>query len=334
MDLTTPYLGLQLRCPVVASPGPLSQTVDGIKELADSGVGAVVMYSLMEEQVRHERARMQALEEMHDESYAESLSYFPVVPNRDDSFTSSYLKLLERGAAAIDVPLIGSLNGATHGGWTDTARQFQDAGAAAIELNVYFVPGDVHTDGASVERRYLEIVQAVNGVVDIPIAVKMGPYFSSLGSMATRLVEAGADGLVLFNRFLQPEVDVEAVDVVPGVELSHQSEGRLPRTWIAALRHHLNASLAGTSGVETPDDVVKYILAGADVAMTTSALLRHGPGHAAKLIGGLTTWLERKQLTLDKARGLLAVPVDVSADEYERAGYVAALEKAKLVWGR
>ena len=333
-DLSTRYLGLQLSSPVVASAGPLSQDVEGMLRLEEAGVGAVVMYSLFEEQLRHEEARAAAITQMHEESFSEAMSYFPTRPANQGGITARYLELLEQGASRLQVPLIASVNGATHGGWVQVARRMQDAGASAIELNVYMVPGDVTTPGSEVEERHLEILAGVKQAVDVPVAVKLSPFFSSLGQMAVRLSEAGADGLVLFNRFVQPDIDVERMVVEPGLQLSTEFESRLPRTWIAALRGRVKASLAATTGVHTAEDVVKYILAGADVVMTTSALVRHGAGYAAQLGDGLTTWLERKELTLDQARGLLAVPTDARADAYERAGYVAALERAKATYGR
>ncbi|MDO5678140.1 MAG: dihydroorotate dehydrogenase-like protein [Propionibacteriaceae bacterium] len=332
-DLTTTYLGLQLRNPVVASAGPLSQTVDGIKQLADGGVGAVVMYSLFEEQIRREAERDAILEEMYEDSYAEALSYFPTAVTERKDASHAYLKLVEEGAAAIDVPLIASLNGSTMGGWTQKARQLADAGAAAIELNIYFVPGDITMSGADVEERHLEILAGVKSAVDVPVSVKLSPYFSSVGNMALRLDEAGADGLVLFNRFLQPDIDVDRVTVESGVSLSSPVEARLPRTWIAVLHDKIKASLAATTGVDEPQDVIKYILAGADVVMTTSSLIRRGPAYAGVLLEGLDRWLQAREVSLEKARGLLAVPDDAAADVYERAGYVSALEKAKATYG-
>lgn len=332
-DLTTTYLGLTLRNPLVASAGPLSQSVEGIKSLADGGVGAVVMYSLFEEQIRREAETDVRLEELYEESYAEALSYFPTVVAARKDASHAYLRLLEEGANAVDVPLIASLNGASMGGWTQKARQLADAGAAAIELNIYFVPGDVRVSGAAVEERHLEILAGVKSAVDIPVAVKLSPYFSSFGNMALRLDEAGADALVLFNRFLQPDIDVERVSVEAGVSLSAPGEGRLARTWIAVLRGRVRASLAATTGVDTSDDVVAYLLAGADVVMTTSSLIRRGAAYAAVLVEGLERWLAAREISLEKARGLLAVPADAAADVYERAGYVAALEKAKAIYG-
>lgn len=334
MDLATRYLGLDLRNPVVASASPLSQTVDGIRALADGGVGAVVMYSLFEEQLRHEELRDAMLQEMYDEAFAESLTYFPTPAAGSSGTTYHYLSLLEKAVAAVDVPVIASLNGATSGGWVDFARRMEEAGAYAIELNIYLIPGDVQTSGRAVEDRHVEILQGVKQAVSIPVAVKLSPFASSLGELAVRLDGAGADGLVLFNRFIQPDIDIEAVNVVSGVELSAPFEARLPRTWIAALRGRVSASLAGTSGVETSDDVVRYLLAGADVVMTTSSLLRHGPAHTATLLAGLEDWLDRKGFDgVGGMRGLLSVPPDVDPDAYERAGYVSALEKAKTVYG-
>ncbi len=334
MDLTTDYLGLRLRNPLVASAGPLSQTVDGVRGLADAGIGAVVMYSLFEEQVRQQAARDAELADLHEESFAEALSYFPAAETAEPGVADRYVALIERAASAVEVPVIASINGANLGGWVRIARQLADAGAAAIELNVYFVPGDLHLTGAEVEQRHLDIVGAVRAAVPVPIAVKLSPYFSSPGNMALRLVEAGADGLVLFNRFLQPEVDIEALTVTPSVALSTRFEGRLPRTWIAALARHTRASLAATSGVEEAADVIRYLLAGADVVMTTSALVRHGAGYAGVLLGGLQEWMRRRgYASVGEFRGLLAVPADVDGASYLRAGYVAALEKARRVYG-
>lgn len=332
-DLLTHYMGLSLRNPVVASAGPLSQTVDGVRSLADAGVGAVVMYSLFEEQLRRESERTAALAELHEDSFLEAQSWFPNLPSAEDSAVSHYLGLVEQAAKAIDVPLIASLNGASMGGWVDTARQLQDAGAAGIELNIYLVPGDLSMSGPDVEARHLEILAGVKANLDIPVAVKLSPYFSSIGAMCASLDEAGADALVLFNRFLQPDIDVDRMEVVSGVTLSRSTDARLPRTWIAVLHQKLRASLAATSGVENYDDVIKYILAGADVVMSTSALVRHGAGYASQLIDGLENWLTQHGTTLAAARGLLAVPDDAPADAYERAGYVAALEKAKSTYG-
>ncbi|WP_130874757.1 dihydroorotate dehydrogenase-like protein [[Pseudopropionibacterium] massiliense] len=332
-ELRSSYLGLELRNPVVASAGPLSQNVEDIKALADAGVGAVTMFSLFEEQLFRDAERLVELEEQFADITPEATSFFPEVPRAETDAVTSYLRLVEKGARAIDVPLIASLNGASRGGWVHSARSLQDAGAAALELNIYYVSGDFALGGDEVEQRHLDILRAVKSEVDIPVAVKLSPYFSSVGAMCQRLDRAGADGLVLFNRFLQPDIDLERLEVVSGVTLSSPVDARLPRTWIAVLHDHVEASLAASSGVDQPEDVVKYLLAGADVVCTTSALVRHGIGHATRLVEGLDAWLDGRRLTLDQARGMLAVPSHTPADVYERAGYVAALEKAKTTYG-
>ncbi len=327
-ELSTRYLGLSLRNPLVASPSPLSQTVDGVQRLADGGVGAVVLYSLFEEQLQYEADRNARLADEGADSFGEALSYFPA-SSGDDPGPRHYLSLLERSATAVDVPVIGSLNGITSGGWTDYAKSMQDAGAAAIELNIYYLPGDPHVSGRDVEQRHLDVLTMVKQAVTVPVAVKLSPYFSSFGEMALRLDAAGADGLVLFNRFLQPDINAETLTVAADVRLSNRAEARLPRTWIALLRGHLTASLAATTGVAEPIDVATYLLAGADVVMTTSALLRHGPKYAAVLLDGLIEWMQRKGFgAVDDVRGLLAVPADADPAARERSGYVSAMRDA------
>ena len=328
MDLSTRYLGLALRNPLVASASPLSNTADGVRRLADSGVGAVVLYSLFEEQVRQEAAADAALADAGTESFAESLSYVPAAADASAG-PRRYLSLLDRAAAAVDVPVIASLNGSTTGGWTDYASALQDAGAAAIELNIYHLPGGPMVTGRDVEQRHVEILTTVKAVVSVPVAMKLSPYFSSTGEIAHRLDQAGADGLVLFNRFLQPDIDPETLTVTVRPGLSAQAEGRLPRAWIALLAGRVRASLAATTGVEDATDVAKYLLAGADVVMTASALLRHGPGYAGVLVDELSGWMARKGFrTVGEVRGRLSVPAGADEAGYERAGYVTALRAA------
>ncbi len=328
MDLSTDYMGLELRNPLVASASPMSRTLDGVRRLADAGVGAVVLFSLFEEQLRREALEYARLVDAGTESFAESLSYLPAAADEGVG-PHHYLNLLERAAAAVEVPVIGSLNGVTSGGWVEYARSMQDAGAAAIELNIYYVPGDPRLVGRDVEQRHVDILTRVKTNVSIPVAVKLSPYFSSTGEVALRLDQAGADGLVLFNRFMQPDIDPETLAVLPTIGLSSPVEARLPRTWIAILHGRVHAALAATTGVEAAEDVAKYLLAGADVVMTASALLRHGPGHVGVLLDGLTEWMGRKGFaTVDELRGLLAVPVGVDEVAYERAGYVTALQTA------
>ena len=328
MDLSTGYLGLSLRNPLVASASPLSRTVDGVRRLADAGVGAIVLYSLFEEQLLRESAANARLVDAGAEAFAESLSYFPQAAEEEPG-PRRYLSLLERAAAAVKVPVIASLNAVTPHGWVGYARAMEEAGAAAIELNVYYLPGSAEVSGREVEQRHVDVLAAVKAAVGIPVAVKLGPYFSSTGEVARRLDDAGADGLVLFNRFLQPELDPDLLELVPAVGLSSPAEARLPRTWISLLHGRVRASLAATTGVDTAADVAKYLLAGADVVMTASALLRHGPGYAAVLIEELEAWMRRKRFeSVGAYRGLLAVPPGADGTSYERAGYVAALRDA------
>ncbi len=328
MKLSTDYMGLALRNPLVASASPLSTTLDGVRRLADAGVGAVVLYSLFEEQLLKEAAQNNRLVDAGTESFAESLSYFPADVEEEPG-PRRYLSLLERAVAAVDVPVIASLNGVTPGSWGNYARAMQAAGAAAIELNIYYLPGDPYLSGRDVEQRYVDVLMLVKDAVTVPIAVKLSPHFSSTGEMAVRLDEAGADGLVLFNRFLQPDIDPETLTLVPGVGLSSPAEARLPRTWIALLRGRVQAALAATTGVEDPGDVTKYLLAGADVVMTASALLRHGPEHATVLLDGLSDWMARKGFAaIDQFRGLLSVPPGTDLVAHERLGYVSAMREA------
>ena len=333
MDLSTTYLGLPLRSPLVASASPLANSVDGVRALADGGVSAVVLPSLFEEELRREAGVNAEMADAGAESFAESLSYFPAAAD-DGPSPRRYLSLVERAVAAVDIPVIASLNGVTTGGWTDYANALEKAGAAAIELNIYTQPGDPLVSGRDVEQRHVEILTTVKAVVQVPVAVKLSPYFSSPGEMALRLDRVGADGLVLFNRFLQPDIDPESLTVSSRFGLSSPAEGRLPRAWIARLAGQVTASLAATTGVAETADVAAYLLAGADVVMTTSALLRNGPGYAASLLDGLTGWMRRKGFSsVSDVRGKLAVPAGTAESAYERAGYVSALRAANLDTG-
>jgi dihydroorotate dehydrogenase (fumarate) len=328
MELATTYMGLALRNPLIASASPLSRTVDGVRRLADAGVGAVVLYSLFEEQLLREAKQNARLVDAGTESFAESLSYFPATAEEEPG-PRRYLSLLERAVAAVDVPVIASLNGVTPGSWANHAAAMQTAGAAAIELNIYYLPGDPQISGRDVEQRHVDVLTRVKEAVTIPVAVKLSPHFSSTGEMALRLDEAGADALVLFNRFMQPDIDPETLALVPSVSLSHPAEARLPRTWIALLHGRVHASLAATTGVEDAADVARYLLAGADVAMTASALLRHGPEHATVLLDGLSDWMARKGFaTVDQLRGLLSPPPGANDAAHDRLGYVSAMREA------
>ena len=322
MDLTTAYLGLELRNPIVASAGPFGRTAEGVARLAGAGVGAVVLSSLFEEQVEYEAAAREAEPEA------------PRVPGAGHRGPSGYLELVAESAAAVNVPVIASLNGCTTGGWTSYAAAIEQAGAAAIELNLYFPQADPLTPGGEVEHRHVEILTTVKAAVTIPVAVKISPYLSSPGDVALRLDRVGADGLVLFNRFMQMGIDPETLRVDAAFELSRSADAAFARTWIARLRGRVAASLAASTGVEEASDVAAYLLAGADVVMTTSALLRHGPEHAQTLVSGLTDWMRRKGFgDLGQLRGLLAERVvhhgiGEAAEMSDRGGYLAALHKA------
>lgn len=325
MDLCTQYLGLTLRSPLVASAGPLTATVGGIARLASAGVGAVVLPSLFEEQLRDEAERDFRLAEEYADSNFEALSY---LPNDAVGGPGHYLDLITRATETTGIPVIASLNGVSPGGWTDYASAIQHAGAAAIELNIYYLPGDPLIPARDAERRYTEILTTVKAVVSIPVAVKLSPFFSSFGEMAVVLDHAGADGLVLFNRFMQTDIDPETFTVSSGFRLSTPAEAALPRAWITRLRDLVRCSMAASTGVETAADVAAYLLAGADAVMSTSALLRHGPEYARVLLDGLRSWMERKGFTsVDDLRGLLAKSAG-GEPSYSRTGYLSAIEQA------
>jgi dihydroorotate dehydrogenase (fumarate) len=333
MNLTTHYLGLALRNPLVASASPLTADLDGVRALVDAGIGAVVLPSLFEEEIQQQELHDHRLTEATSHHAGEASSYFPTVRFEEPGRAKRYLMHLERAVAAVDVPVMASLNGSSRGGWVHYARAMEQSGAAAIELNVHPEPPDPHLSGRGVEDRHVEIVQAVKEGVDIPVAVKLSPWFSSVGEMALRLDRAGADGLVLFNRFLHPDVDAERLTVEPGVALSSPVEARMPRAWIAMLHGQVAGSIGATTGVETSRDIAAYLLAGADVVMTASALMRHGIGWTTVLLDGLDAWLRSHRFTtLDDVRGRLAVPAEADASEYERAGYVAALRRGRAMW--
>ena len=331
MDLRTQYLGLTLHTPLVASSSPLTGTVGGITRLAAAGVGAVVLPSLFEEQLRRESERDSQLIEAYADSHGEAMTYLPGPAEPDtgtEHWPTQYLGLVSRAADAVDIPVIASLNGVSTGSWTDYASAVEQAGASAIELNIYYLPGDPLIPARDAERRYTEILTTVKAVVSVPVAVKLSPYFSSFGEMAVVLDHAGADGLVLFNRFLQTDIDPETFTVSSGFRLSTPAEAALPRAWISRLRGLVRCSLAATSGVDSAADVTAYLLAGADVVMTTSALLRYGPDHARVLLDGLRAWLDRKGFkSVAAARGLMAKSAE-GEPAYGRTGYLSAIEQA------
>lgn len=329
MDLKTAYLGMELKHPLVASAGPLSATLDGIKRLEDGGASAVVLFSLFEEQIRYENESFDYLMEQGNERFAESLSYFPAVEDYHVG-PEKYLNLVRQASESCDIPIIGSLNGITDKGWTEYAKDIQSAGAKALELNIFYIPADITLTGREVEERYLQVVSKVKGAVTMPVSVKMSPFYSSTGEMAKRLVDNGADGLVLFNRFYQPDFDLDALEVMPNLELSSPNEIRLPLLWIAVLHGRLNCSLAATRGVQTGTEVVKYLMAGADVVMSTSALLRHGAGYLKTLVEDLEKWMERRDYaSVAQMKGSMSQQKVADPSAFERANYIKVLESYK-----
>jgi dihydroorotate dehydrogenase (fumarate) len=326
IDLATTYMGMRLPHPVIASASPLSKDLDGIKRLEDGGAAAVVMFSLFEEQIRAEQEALEVLSLAGSESFAESLSYFPnAAPYRVGP--EHYLELIRRARESVRVPIIASLNGVTSEGWIDYAKQMHQAGASAIELNVYLIATDLDMTSVDVEQRVVDILRAVKAAVPIPVAMKVSPFFSAFGNMARRLDEAGADGLVLFNRFYQPDFDLDRLEVVPNLELSTPSEIRLPLMWIALLKGRLEASLAATTGVHSGVEVVKYLLAGADVVMTTSSVLTHGPARLGKLVTELTAWLESRDYeSVAEMRGAMSQAKVKDPGRFVRANYIRVLE--------
>ncbi|HTI36041.1 MAG TPA: dihydroorotate dehydrogenase-like protein [Vicinamibacterales bacterium] len=325
MTLATRYLGLPLAHPIVAAASPLTATLDGMRELEDAGAAAVVMASLYEEQIRAEDTAYALYTELGSDSQAEAGSYFPELPDYD-SGVSGHLETLRRASEALDVPVIASLNGTTAAGWTGHARALEQAGAAAIELNIYSVPVDPAVSGSEVERRILEIVREVAATVRVPVAVKLVPYFSSMPHMSAELVRAGAGGLVLFNRLYAPDIDLTTLQVTRSLPLSSAAELPLSLVWIALLSRRLACSLAASRGVESHVEVVKYLLAGADVVMTASALLRYGVRHLATMREGLERWLEANGYeSVDAIRGLKDATHVEHVDALLRAQYVAAL---------
>ena len=326
VDLRTPYLGLELKHPIVASASPLTGSVDSLKRLQDAGVAAVVLPSLFEEQIEHEEMATHNLMMYGAELSPEAHGFFPEMQNYPTG-PDRYLKLIQEAKHALSVPVIASLNGHTPGGWTNIARQFQDAGADAIELNVYFLAASVDDTSAEVEQRYVDLVASVTQQVGIPVAVKVAPYFSAMANMAARLHQAGAAGLVLFNRFLQPDITLDELEVAPHLVLSTSDELRLALRWIAILRGRVGASLAATGGAHTPEDVLKLLLAGADCVMLASSLLTRGPGHVEALVRGVQDWLsDREYSSVAQMKGSLSQQACPDPDAFERANYMRALQ--------
>src|SRR6516225_1047056 len=326
MDLTTHYMGLQLKNPLVASASPLSADLGNIRHLEDAGAAAIVLPSIFEEQIEADMLR-KTLTAVGLENSAAAQS--------NQREPQQYLDLIRRAVEAVDIPIIGSLNGTTEEGWISYAKMIEEAGATALELNVYFIPTDISLTGRDVEHRYLEILRAVRKAVDIPIAIKLGPNFSSIGQVAMEFVNAGADALVLFNRFYQPDIDLTNLRLFNDLQLSKAIEIGVPLMWIAVLSGRIDASLAASTGVENSEQVLKYLLAGADVVMTTSALLRNGPRYVKELLAGTVSWLSARDLeSVGQIRGLLSQRNFRNPDSFGRANYMKILQGYKYTGSR
>lgn len=329
MDLTTHYMGLTLRNPLVASPTPLNSKLDHLKALDKAGIGAVVLPSLFEEQLIAQDNQLDMILAQGEANNPEAQSYFPDMGDEGPYGVTpyQYLELIKQAKQSLSVPVIASLNGCTPSGWIDYAKQIEEAGADALELNIYYVPVDMNLTGDAIEQRYLNVLKQVKEAIRIPVSVKMPPYFSSIANMAKRLEQAGADGLVIFNRYLQPDIDLLRMQISSELELSHPSEMRLSLLWTAVLCDHVKCSLAGSIGVESVDQVIKYLLVGSDVVMTASSILRHGPHHVAQLLSDLETWMTQRQVdSVNKIRGLMSRQRIHKKGIYERANYIHLIE--------
>lgn len=330
MDLSTNYLGLKLRTPLVVSASPLSESVDTVKQMEDHGAAAVVLYSLFEEQLRQDSLELAHNLEHGTFSNPEALTYFPE-PEQFHLGPEGYLQHIARVKEAVKIPIIASLNGSSAGGWTKYAKAIQQAGADALELNIYYIPTDLELTSSEVEQNYLDILEAVKSTVKIPVAVKLSPFFTNFANMAKRLDDAGANGLVLFNRFYQPDIDLDSLEIKPNILLSTPMAMRVPLRWIALLFGKLEASLAATSGIHRASDVLKMLMAGADVTMLCSALLRHGVRQIGVVERDLVAWMEEHEYTsVSQLKGSLSQQKCPEPTAFERAQYMKAITQFPL----
>lgn len=329
MDLTTTYMGLNLKNPIVPSSSPLSEEVDNIKRMEDAGAGAVVMFSIFEEQIKRDAEMIDLYTSYGTEHYAEMLSFFPEMDEYNVG-PDSYVELIEKAVQTTDIPIIGSLNGITNDAWIDYSKQIEQAGAAGLELNVFYVPTNPDKSGAEIEQLYLDIVKGVKAAVSIPVAVKLNPFFSSMAHMAGQLDQAGADALVLFNRFYQPDFNLEKLEVEPTLQLSTPAEIRLPLLWLSVLYGKVEASLAATTGVHSAEQVVKYLMAGADVTMVASAMLKHGIDHIGVLVRDLQKWMDEHEYdAVSTMKGSMSQNSVENPSVFERANYIKMLKRWK-----
>lgn len=325
-DLTTNYMGMTLKNPIVASASPLAEDVANIAKMEEAGVAAVVLPSLFEEQLAQQSHHLDHYLSYGIESYAEATSYFPDMADYNTG-PDSYLYLIRQAKATVDIPIIASLNGVSTGGWIEYARQIEQAGADALELNIYYIPTDIGMPGTEVEQMYVDIVRDVRDTVSMPVAVKLSPYFSATANMAYRLAEAGANALVLFNRFYQPDFDLENLEVVPHLVLSSAYAMRLPLRWVAILYGRVPTDFAITSGVQTHEEVLKGMMAGAKVTMMTSELLRHGIGRVNEILGDLVRWMESHEYeSIVQMQGSMSQQNVAEPAVFERANYMKVLQ--------
>jgi len=331
LDLTTQYLGMRLRTPLVASASPLSQELSSIRQLEDAGASAVVLYSLFEEQLRKESLELDYYLSEGTDSFAESLSYFPE-PSEFHLGPDEYLEHIRKAKAAVEIPIIASLNGTSVGNWIQYATQIEEAGANALECNIYWIVTDPNASSAEVEQHYLDIVKAVKTAVHIPVAIKLSPFFTNFGNMAKRIDAAGADALVLFNRFYQPDIDLETLELVPRVLLSTPQAMRLPLTWIGILHGKIKAALAATSGIHSAEDVIKLLMVGADVTQLCSTLLRNGINHLRAIEQGVRQWMESHEyVSVAEMRGSMSQQRCGDPSAFERAQYMRAIKGGQHV---
>ncbi len=329
MDLSTTYMGLKLKNPIVPSASPLTQNVDSVKSLEDVGASAIVCESLFEEQLSHESGELDHYLSYGAESYAEATSYFPE-PEEYKLGPYEYLDHIADLKKTVNIPVIGSLNGVSKGGWVKYAKNIQDAGADALELNVYYIPTNANLTGSEVEDMYVDTLKAVKENVDIPVAIKLSPYFTSMSNMAKRLDHAEADALVLFNRFYQPDFDLDNLEVVPNLVLSTEWEMRLPLRWIAILCGNINASMALTSGVHSHIDVIKVMMAGGDVAMICSELLMNGTMRITEILENMKVWMDEKEYdSIELMKGSMSQKKIGEPAAFERANYMKVLQSYK-----
>jgi dihydroorotate dehydrogenase (fumarate) len=329
-DLSTSYLGLSLKNPLVVSPSPLCQDLGSIRQMEDAGAAAVVLHSLFEEQITLESRDLDHFLTHGTDSFAEALSYYPDM-GQYKLGPDGYLEHIRKAKAAVKIPIVGSLNGVSTGGWISYAKKIEQAGADALELNVYYIPTDPEMSGAQVEQMYADLVRDMRASVKIPVAVKLGPYFSALASMARRLDQAGANGLVLFNRFYQPDFDLEKLEVTPNLVLSRSEELRLRLTWVGILYGRVKADLAITGGVHTAEDAIKSMMAGARVAMMTSALLRNGIPHLKTVLSGVADWMEKHEyVSIRQMQGSMSQKSVAEPAAFERANYMKVLSSYAL----